>query len=551
MIEQKYRIATLAFGILMMLGMTVNATTYCSTLSGSNFKIISVIWGNSTHPVAAGPGQRDVPLTVTLESYGNQCELQGVQGYLQLYGGFSNYNGSAYAESYQATVQPYSTFSMVFYLNIADNVTAAPNKTFTYPLYISYNYTNETSRNTQFYNLAIPFGGAPQLSFNVKNHALVAGAINNVTVEVTNSGSGYASDVSATPTQSSNISLVNQTKTIPSIAPNQTKNISMYLYVSPGIAGQATTLPLNTQYITPYGYNTSSTVDLSVYALPISQSEIVVSASTYDLVSGSVDYTNITIKNNGSSQISNLTVQLSPQSPLALIGSDGFYNIPSLSPGETYIIPVQLYLSSSTNTVSSLVVNLDYATQTSSRTLSFLAPGYINITSVSTTLLPSNPSVGSIFSLTSTLNNLGTTTASSATVTAYPPNGLTIVGQDTTFIGSIPTDTPTAFTMSFIVSQNAKPGRYTIPVTLTYSNNLNQRENTTFQYSVNVSAYGPNTVIGDQEQGQTGSGGVVVSKNSGTGLVIPIIIVVIIAAVAYYLYGRRKKRKISEKEKGK
>ena len=60
--------------------------------SGANFSVLNVAWGNSTHPVSAGPGEMDVPLTVSLEAYGTNCNLYDVEGQLQVYGGFSNFS---------------------------------------------------------------------------------------------------------------------------------------------------------------------------------------------------------------------------------------------------------------------------------------------------------------------------------------------------------------------------------------------------------------------------------------------------------------------------
>ncbi len=552
-----YRIMIMLMGFMVIAFGTVNAVQYCSTQTGAQFKILDVVWGNSTHLISAGPGQRDVPLTVTAESFGNQCTLYNLEGYLTLAPGLSNFNGTAYSTYYAQSIGPNQIFNMVFNLNIASNETAAPNKTVTDSLYILWNYTNETTRNSAYYPLTIPIEGSPQLSFNVKNRALVAGEQNNITMQISNSGSGYAYDIVTAISPSSSVSLENQPSIISTLAPGGSQNVSLYLYISPDLAGQAVPLNLASHYISPYGYNISASSVLGLYALPISQSALTVSASSQDLLSGSVDKEYIVISNYGTQPISNLSVQLTPQSPMSLIGSDGYSEFSEVAPGANVVIPTELYVSSSSSTVASLDISLTYAlngqSETSSRSISFLLPGFVNITTQSTTYIPSIPQRGSILSITSTLENLGTSTASAATVTAYPPQGFTIIGSNSTFIGSISTATPTAFTFSFAISPTIKAGTYSIPVKLTYSNNLNQRQNQTFSFPVTLGASnstsGNYVVIGGaggygRYNSSSGKG-----ATQGSGTFILIIVVIVICAVAYYLYRRNKNKSKHKDEK--
>ncbi len=396
--------------------------------------------------------------------------------------------------------------------------------------------------------------GSSQLLFNVNNHGLVSGQQNNVTLQVTNEGSGYAYYISPS-ISSTSLSLADQPTPIISLAPGETKNTTLDMYVSPSLAGQPVQLALNVHYIGPYKYNTTASTTLNLYALPISQGAISLSASSQDIIAGNLDNLNIIISNNGNAPISNLSIQLTPASPLTLIGSDGFYVFPILQPGKNTTIPIQLYVGSSTSTVASIGTTLTYSlygqAQSSSRSLSFLTPGYINLTILSTSLIPTVPTAGSIFSLTSTLNNIGASAASAATVTPHLPQGISVVGESSTFIGSLPPSTPTAFTLSFMVAPTAASGTYEIPVTLTYSNNLNQRVNQTFAYSVVVgqgsaltgnyvsnpgglvSVYGHNSTI------------VKTGTSKGSGILLPVVLIIIIILAVYYLYKRRK-----DEEKG-
>ncbi len=546
----KNGIVILFLCLMLQAGMAYAAN--CPAPLGQGFKIVGVMWGNSTHQIAAGPGEMDVPLTVTVESFVDQCNLISVEGYLQLYGGVTNFNGTSYAAYFIPTVQPYSTFNMIFNLNLASNVTAGLNATIALPLYISWNYSNSTiSRTTQSYTLDIPMGGTPQLSFIVPDRALIAGEDNNLTIEISNTGSGEARSFVPSISLTSSISLQGHPPKIDSIAPNQTRNVTIQLYVSPSLAGQAVNLAFDPHYINPYGYNTTLSTTLNLYALSASESTISVSASKQSLVEGELENVSVIITNKGTSSIDNLSVLMSAGSQITVIGSQTYVNFAELLPGKNVSIPVDLFAApqstSSSSTlpppVATLNVQLSYDGQQEGtpRVLSFVTPGYVDITEVSTTVLPATPTKGGIFSLTSTLNNLGSTAATAAQVTVKPPKGLTIEGANTTFIGSLAADTPTAFTVSFKVSSSANTGTYEIPIVLTYSNNLNQRVNQTLNFSVDVSA--SNALSDNYITTGTNGAGFRGRLNTGpplTEIAIAAVVIIAIAAVSFSYWRKTK-----------
>ncbi len=524
------------------------------TASATGFKVLGVVWGNSTHPIAAGPGESDVPLTVTMQNYGTTCNLVNLEGKLEVSNIYSNFNGSStYPLYYLQQLAPSTIFNMVFYLNIAANASVGNNSTSSYYLYLYYNYTNytvNTARNEQTFSIGIPMRGSPSLTFMPNSRALVAGEVNNLTLKVHNGGTGYAYGIDTVMASSSSIYLENTPQVINSLAPGATGNVTLQLYVPPSMAGQSISADLDPHYISPYGYNTSATSYLSLYALSALQSSVSLSASTSEVQSGSINKVNLTITNNGASVIDNVSAILSAQSPLTLIGSEGYANFKSIAPGASVNIPTELYVASSSSsgsTVANLDVQLAYDGQSESnqRVLSFLTPGYINLTRVSTTILPSTLTRGGIFSLTSTLNNLGTTTASAVTVTAYPPKRMAPLGANTTFVGDILPDNPTAFTVSFRISPNAKSGTYVIPVVLTYLNNLHQKVNATMNFSVEVgsgnASLGSSPTAGSATNSSIGKHGI-----SASGMIIPLVIVVIAGGIGIYLY-RKSNRKVRNK----
>lgn len=541
--------ALYALGFLIAAG-TVNAAAYCQTGSGIGFKVIGVNWGTANHTVSAGPGNMDVPLTVTLQTYNSACNLFNVQGTLQLGGSLTNFNGSSISNDYVQELTSSQLFSMVFYLNIANDTAAGPNTVLSYPLYIAWNYTNSTIRDTQQINLGIPLRGSSDLSYSTPNPALPGGKLYNFTLEVSNAGTGYLSDISTNIEPTSGVSILSQPQEISSLSPGSSKNVTVYFYVGPSSTGSPITLNLDSHYLNPYGYNTSETKELGLYVVPSSQGAVAVSASNQTLLAGLIDPENIILTNNGTDTITNVTILLTPSSGLSLIDSDGFKAFQSILPGQSVAFPVKLYVQpSSSADVASLGATLTYVdngqSESTGRSISFLTPSYINFTEVNNVLLPSVPVPGSIFSLTSTLDNLGSGDAYGASVMPEPPSGFKIVGSNTTFIGNIAVGSPTSFTVSFDISTSVKPGSYKIPVILSYTNNLNQKISRTLNYTVDVGAYSSGAAGGNNSAHIYTSGGQTATlqrRGGGGGLLLLIAIVVVILIAAYYLYRKRSKR---------
>ena len=148
--------------------------------------------------------------------------------------------------------------------------------------------------------------------------------------------------------------------------------------------------------------------------------------------------------------------------------------------------------------------------------------------------MPGTPTPGSIFSITSTFNNVGAQTADAVTLTPKPPKGISVIGDKTIFGGSIQSGSPTAFTMSFLVNSTAASGAYKIPVIMSYMNNLNSIINTTIFYTINITNSNGNFLIKNGSASTTTF--VRSNRGGGASYILYIIVAIIVIIVAYYLY---------------
>ena len=540
-------VAVAALLLLARFGIT-NAASCTST--GADFQVLNAVWGNSTQHVQAGPGDMGVPLTITMENYGENCPLNDVEGQLILPRGFTFSNSSEYQAYHTPQVSPCSTFTMVFYLNIAKNVSTSPNMLEQFYLGLSWFYQNNTVPTSQAFYVGVPMPGVASLSYTAGSAKLVPG-LNNLTITLKNGGSGYAYDTVTRISAPSGLSVLNQPEEVGALAPGESKNLSVYLYAQSGTTGVPVDLSISSYYTNPYGYNTSADAQLGLYIEPAPQ-DIFIYPSNGTLVAGEVENESITVMNSGSSPIRNVSVLLSPQTPLDVLGKNGYVVFSYIPAGSSISFPVTLYSQpSSTSTVdtmdASLTYTLDNQTQTASRTLAFLTPGLVNLTQTSVTVLPSAPTIGSIFSITATLNNLGTTAASAVSVTAFPPHGIEPEGGNTTFMGDMAVDSPTAFTLSFLAQSGIKPGEHTIPIVVSYSNNLNQRVSETMDFAVNLSqgtyTVGSGSTHGSGFQGATGTAA------QGAPPLGFIVVLILVTVVVIALLHRRRGRDGRVREK--
>jgi hypothetical protein len=159
--------------------------------------------------------------------------------------------------------------------------------------------------------------------------------------------------------------------------------------------------------------------------------------------------------------------------------------------------------------------------------------GIIDIKVTDFTTIPERPSPGQIFSVTVTLTNMGTITASAVTATPVQTQNIRVFGSRSIFIGDMQVNSPTTFTVTLITSNNTSPGRYEIPIQLTYYDNLRTL------YTVNISI--PVLIGGGQQAtvtraSQQGQGGV--AEVMGVQWIYYIVIAIISLVVGIYI-GRR------------
>ena len=238
------------------------------------------------------------------------------------------------------------------------------------------------------------------------------------------------------------------------------------------------------------GVSRSEQLTVTVYVMQssIPNAPVLIRFNTTALNTGQLELTYLVITNVLTLPLYNVTVKLAPQAGMYINSTT--FNIPLLKPKESMYIPVEAYTQSSG--VLGLTAFITYyqsgIEKQFEETLDLLATGSIDIVITGVTSIPSVASSGGLVSITATVYNFGTGTAKGVTVTVYPPKGITVIGEDTYYIGNIQPDTSSTFTFAFKVSNATKPGVYTIPVVFTFMNDIGEVLHSKANISITVSS---------------------------------------------------------------
>lgn len=513
------------------------ATVQCKAeLYSADFLVIGTVWGTPANPIEAGPGDRNVPLTVTLEylpyQYG-KTTATSINSTLTLPDGFTDIDGVRTASAYAVGVVPNSIFYLNFNLNIDSSLAVA---NYTIPMTISWNSTSYTNLE-QSTEVTVQLKGKVKLNFENAQTYLNPGEVNNVEVILSNTGSGDAYEVSTTISAPSQVSILNKTPTISTLKASSTINLNMSIYVAPAAEGLPLTFSLATTYKDAYfnGRSFSQTLGFIVKDVSPSMSPIALDVQPTTLTTGKVNGLNITVSNIGDSPIRKLSISFGFSGAQITWLRPDLAQTETLLSGQSITIQAKVYAPPTATTSVALQISLKYydtndILNQETRSIGLLSQGTIDIELVDFSVIPEQPSIGQVFSITATLTNIGTIAASAVTVIPRPPAGFTIFGSRSIFIGDMQLNAPTTFTLSLFATNTTKPGTYQVPVDLTYLDNLRNPLSVTINLSVVVREGNSLTPGSQQRPGWA-------SLDSFTLFLIIMISVIMLAAG--FLLGRR------------
>jgi hypothetical protein len=327
----------------------------------------------------------------------------------------------------------------------------------------------------------------------------------------------------------------NGTVTTVNVTPNVTQVITLPIFVSLNATPLITTgISINYVYDTFYSDSEVRNISFGIESCP---SQLSLSVIPPVLTSGKIENLTINLNNTGSTQLNFISIHGAiPSQDGTFLGIQPVL-VNNIAPHSSKSVSESVFVYR--NATQSFPVNfsINMYNGTNLEQVSYnpilLSTGIINISSSSLTISPTNPTPGSIFSISFVLTDVGTSSASAVTAEALSPQGFSSYGSNSVFVGDMQTDTQTPVTITLSTQNTLKAGNYTIPVRISYLNSLRQNQSTLLEIPVTMSAAFAANGIGS---GRT------YHKSSGGGLLI-IVIIIIVIIVAAFLYLRSRKPK--------
>ena len=240
-------------------------------------KFLDAYFGTSTERMEFGPGDKNVPFTVTFANI-STADIVGIKGKLSMPGYFHSSQGVNYpllADSdAKATIG--SNFYLTFYVNVSDGAL-----TKTYPGSVQVDYSRLKSAGVRENSFQFTFTLPGESVVNLKSNTPVITSITNnpVTLEISNSGSATLSNVDVvlqntdTSISSSSMSTTNVEKVIfdqnqwkvGNIGPDSAKTFSFNVFVPESLKNEPLRIPMKITYFNAHGDKQSLTRVADLY----------------------------------------------------------------------------------------------------------------------------------------------------------------------------------------------------------------------------------------------------------------------------------------------
>ncbi len=240
-------------------------------------KFLDAYFGTSTEKMEFGPGDKNIPFTVAFANI-STADIVGIKGKLFLPTYFHSSQGINYpivADS-NAKATLGNNFYLTFYVDISDG---ALTKIYPGAVEIDYSRLKSTGVRENSFQFTFNLPGASIVNLKSITPVITSITNNNVTLEISNSGSAILSNVDVvlqntdTSISSSSMSTTNVEKVIfdqnhwkvGNIKPNSAKTFSFNVFVPESLKNEPLRIPMKITYFNAHGDKQSLTRVADLY----------------------------------------------------------------------------------------------------------------------------------------------------------------------------------------------------------------------------------------------------------------------------------------------
>lgn len=504
----------------------------------TDVKLLDAYFGYPNQKIEVQPGDKNVPFTMVFANVGTE-DITGIDGFLDLPSQFSpatSAGGVIEADNTQSATTG-SSFALTFYINVDKSLSVHD---YSGTAKLTYSVVRENGLRQVFFDFNFKLTGKGLLNMKADNAFLQPASNNQVTIEVSNTGTASLNNVDITLNPQSNSSgttsnlqnvVIDQHHwNIGTVPAGSTISYSFNIFVTQDLAGQTLHMPFALNYFDGQGNQISDTRFVDLIVGPATTSVIKLSTPSYILM-GVMQNLTLGLENTSPSKISGISITVTPNSPDFKILQDNKWFIQEINPLESSAIQIPVFADQNIQDHAvDFTVNMQYTKDGSTviETQNFAT--YIRpVIDVSVYGVQASEIASQQMIIGNVLNQ-GNVKGQFAVATIDPLENSTIK-EATQYIGDIDIDAPTPFNVPVQSSTTGQLfGDQKVLVTLTYKDTLLQSHTIT--------------------QVDTVSFGAPIPQSSGSFSQLQLVILVAIAAgIGGIVFKIKKKTKAPAEEK--
>jgi hypothetical protein len=519
------------------------------------------------------PGDGTSILAVVMANSG-AFELTGMKGWLSLPIGFEAAGrraGEPAFDTYDLGLSAGASFVFEFPVDVKENARVGM---YNATLHVEYFKARDIGLNFRDFSVEFLLPGKSIMDAISDVPVLLPSTVTKPAIKITNTGSAPASGVIVSMGPSGAAAAIVETEAqsaqvnqiinvgqklfdVGVVEPHSEVVIQPSLYVNPALRDSRQTMVIDITYFDMYGQRKNVGIPINFLVSGITTDKIDFEITTSRAVIPTLTYTpfTITIQNTGTetaraievtgSAPSTATVALSQQvpeaseSPIMIVGGDGYYRIERVGPGEKFNYTVTIFASEkAVNTAYQLPIKIAYADiggglRETQRFISIYIQGTISLRvyDLGITYIGNEPNLSGY------LLNEGTNMALFTTVELVDNQNVIHAKGKPQYLGDLTANSPLPFNIPVTLAEGTKAGDYPVTVKVSYKDDLRLP----FELEIDGTvAYTPRII---QQQ-----------ENPSMYSTVGILIGVGAAGAGGYYFVRKKKIKIPllvKKDKGK
>ncbi|MDJ0269128.1 MAG: hypothetical protein NXY59_01005 [Aigarchaeota archaeon] len=431
------------------------------------------VWELDGREVSVGPGMGVAMLRVELEAP-RRVSMANVVARLFLEPPLTNTTGGYVVEtSLLKSMRSGEAFTLTFPIKLSDNVRLG-----TYKMRLQLTYTNQwMSKKSVELVFSASVNGREELRLGYEGLKLRAGDESALNLKLSNVGTApiYKATVRAASGSPAALTVIDERIEIGSLSPGKTASLRIGIQASSTALEGVYPVKITVEYRDVLGNmkveDFQAVVDVLRPAAPGLSAEVEgnpVKAAGFPKIK-------ITYRNINPEEVRDITISLSLRGlPISAIGGELVHYVKALAPGEAYTAVYSLAVSPAAGDgVYEAVATVRYKTaggeeRVETLSIPLVVVGDIRLVFRGVEFSPKEAEPGGIVDVAGDLINMGASTARAVMTEIIGDAPLVAIPDSTSFIGTINPSQVSAFTLSFRVSDDAKPGVYSATIIAKY-----------------------------------------------------------------------------------